>query len=99
MTSSCSPSPTPAAAPWSIAAATVASVSSRPAADACRTRVRDIHEMTSTGAESPIRVLLADPHALFRRGVRLVLDDERDIEVVGECADGLEAVDLIVELA
>jgi len=35
--------------------------------------------MTSTGAESPIRVLLADPHALFRRGVRLVLDDERDI--------------------
>jgi DNA-binding NarL/FixJ family response regulator len=54
--------------------------------------------MTSTGAESPIRVLLADPHALFRRGVRLVLDDERDIEVVGECADGLEAVDRIVEL-
>jgi len=54
--------------------------------------------MTSTGAEAPIRVLLADPHALFRRGVRLVLDDERDIEVVGECADGLEAVDLIVEL-
>jgi DNA-binding NarL/FixJ family response regulator len=54
--------------------------------------------MTSTGAESPIRVVLADPHALFRRGVRLVLDDERDIEVVGECADGLEAVDRIVEL-
>ncbi|MDQ1509709.1 MAG: hypothetical protein QOG50_1553 [Actinomycetota bacterium] len=54
--------------------------------------------MTATGAEWPIRVLLADPHALFRRGVRLVLDDESDIEVVGECADGLEAVDRIVEL-
>jgi two-component system NarL family response regulator len=55
--------------------------------------------MTSPGAESPIRVLLADPHALFRRGVRLVLDDEPDIEVIGECDDGLDAVDLIVELA
>ena len=48
--------------------------------------------------EPPIRVVLADPHALFRRGVRLVLEDEVDIEVVGECADGLEAVDCIVEL-
>jgi two-component system NarL family response regulator len=55
--------------------------------------------MTSSGAESPIRVLLADPHALFRRGVRLVLDDEPDIEVIGECDDGLDAVDRIVELA
>ena len=54
--------------------------------------------MTSPGAESPIRVLLADPHALFRRGVRLVLDDEADIEVIGECDDGLDAVDRIVEL-
>jgi two-component system NarL family response regulator len=50
------------------------------------------------GTDSPIRVLLADPHALFRRGVRLVLDDEPDIEVVAECGDGLEAVDRIVEL-
>jgi DNA-binding NarL/FixJ family response regulator len=46
----------------------------------------------------PIRVLLADPHALFRRGVRMVLDEEADIEVVAECADGLEAVDRISEL-
>jgi len=29
--------------------------------------------------DPPIRVLLADPHALFRRGVRLVLEDEADI--------------------
>ena len=43
-------------------------------------------------------MLLADPHALFRRGVRLVLEDEADIEVVGESADGLDAVDQIVEL-
>ena len=54
--------------------------------------------MTAVPAESPIRVLLADPHALFRRGVRLVLEDESDIEVVGESGDGLDAVDRIVEL-
>jgi DNA-binding NarL/FixJ family response regulator len=45
-----------------------------------------------------IRVLLADPHALFRRGVRLVLEDEADIEVVGETGDGLDAVERIVDL-
>ena len=38
------------------------------------------------------------PHALFRRGVRLVLEDEPDIEVVGEAGDGLDAVERIVEL-
>lgn len=54
--------------------------------------------MTAVPAESPIRVVLADPHALFRRGVRLVLEGEPDIEVVGEFDDGLDAVDRIVEL-
>jgi DNA-binding NarL/FixJ family response regulator len=54
--------------------------------------------VTALPAESPIRVLLADPHELFRRGVRLVLEDESDIEVVGESSDGLDAVDRIVEL-
>ena len=54
--------------------------------------------MTAVPTEPPIRVLLADPHALFRRGVRMVLDDEADIEVVAECGDGLDAVDRIVEL-
>jgi two-component system NarL family response regulator len=49
-------------------------------------------------AEPPIRVLLADPHALFRRGVRMVLDEQADIEVVAECADGIDAVDRISEL-
>ncbi|HTD51084.1 MAG TPA: response regulator transcription factor [Acidimicrobiia bacterium] len=54
--------------------------------------------MTAVSADPPIRVLLADPHALFRRGVRLVLEDEIDIEVVGEAGDGLDAVERIVEL-
>jgi DNA-binding NarL/FixJ family response regulator len=55
--------------------------------------------MTTVSNEPPIRVLLADPHALFRRGVRMVLDEEAGIEVVAECADGLDAVDRIAELA
>jgi DNA-binding NarL/FixJ family response regulator len=42
--------------------------------------------------------LLADPHALFRRGVRMVLDEQADIEVVAECSDGNDAVERITEL-
>jgi DNA-binding NarL/FixJ family response regulator len=41
---------------------------------------------------TPIRVLLADDQALVRGGLRLILDAEPDIEVVGEAADGSEAV-------
>lgn len=41
----------------------------------------------------PIRVLVVDDHALFRRGLQMVLEQEPDIEVVGEAADGGEAVE------
>ncbi|MFD8418010.1 response regulator [Streptomyces sp. NPDC059466] len=39
-----------------------------------------------------IRILLADDHALVRRGVRLILDREPDLEVVAEAGDGAEAI-------
>ena len=42
-----------------------------------------------------IRVVLADDQALLRAGFRALLDAEDDIEVVGEAADGREAVDLV----
>jgi DNA-binding NarL/FixJ family response regulator len=42
---------------------------------------------------SPIRILLADDHALVRRGVRLILDHEPDLTVVAEAADGVEAIE------
>lgn len=42
-----------------------------------------------------IRVLLADDHAVVRTGIRDFLQDEPDIEVVGEAADGLSAQRLI----
>ena len=40
------------------------------------------------------RILLADDHALVRRGVRLILDGEPDLTVVAEAGDGAEAVAL-----
>jgi DNA-binding NarL/FixJ family response regulator len=39
-----------------------------------------------------IRILLADDHALVRRGVRLILEQEPDLSVVAEAADGAEAI-------
>jgi NarL family two-component system response regulator LiaR len=39
-----------------------------------------------------IRVLIADDHAILRKGIRALLGTEPDIEVVGETADGLETV-------
>ncbi len=39
------------------------------------------------------RVLLADDHALVRRGVRLILDNEPDLTVVAEAGDGAEAIE------
>lgn len=46
-----------------------------------------------------IRVLLADDHELFRRGVRRLLEAEEDIEVVGEAESGEDTVRLVEELA
>lgn len=40
----------------------------------------------------PTRILLADDHALVRRGLRMILDAEPDLIVVAEAADGTEAV-------
>ena len=45
----------------------------------------------------PIRVLIVDDHALFRRGLEMVLDQEPDIDIVGEASDGAEAVAKAVE--
>jgi DNA-binding NarL/FixJ family response regulator len=44
-----------------------------------------------------IRVVIADDHALFRRGLEMVLGSEPDIKVVAEANDGRQAVDAAVE--
>ena len=45
------------------------------------------------------RVLLVDDHPLFREGVRALLSAEPDIEVVGEAADGKQAIELAGKLS
>ena len=49
-------------------------------------------------AADPIRVLVADDHPVFRRGMRAILGAERDTELVGEATDGEESVRLALEL-
>lgn len=49
------------------------------------------HSPTGSGTT---RILLADDHALVRRGVRLILDGEPDLQVVAEAGDGAEAVEM-----
>ncbi len=44
-----------------------------------------------------IRVIVADDHAVFRRGLEMVLESEPDIDVVAEAGDGKEATELAVE--
>lgn len=53
----------------------------------------------SEGNNPPIRVLLVDDHTVVRRGLRLAFDLEPDLEVVGEAANGKEAVELVPRLA
>jgi DNA-binding NarL/FixJ family response regulator len=59
----------------------------------------DEQELEGTDApapvsDEPIRVLIVDDHALFRRGLVMVLEQEKDIELVGEAGDGAEAVNI-----
>lgn len=45
----------------------------------------------------PIRILIADDHDVVRDGLRLILEAEDDFVVVGEAADGREAIELVRE--
>jgi DNA-binding NarL/FixJ family response regulator len=42
-----------------------------------------------------VRVLLVDDQALIRAGFRMILEAEEDLEVVGECGDGTQAIDSV----
>jgi two-component system NarL family response regulator len=57
---------------------------------------KDAHE-----GDEPVeklRVMVVDDHALFRRGLEMVLQQEPDIELVGEASDGREAVEKAEDL-
>jgi NarL family two-component system response regulator LiaR len=50
-------------------------------------------EESQQGSQATIRVLVVDDHTIVRKGTRALLAEVGDIEVVGEAADGREAVD------
>jgi len=49
--------------------------------------------VTKNGDGERLRVMVVDDHALFRRGLEMVLGNEPDLELVGEASDGQEAVE------
>ncbi|WP_150953179.1 response regulator [Microbacterium testaceum] len=44
---------------------------------------------------APVRIVLVDDQALFRAGIRMVIDSQSDLEVVGEASDGREGVEVV----
>lgn len=48
--------------------------------------------------EDTIKIILADDHEIVRKGIRLLLETEEDIEVVGEASNGEEAIEMIRQL-
>jgi DNA-binding NarL/FixJ family response regulator len=55
-----------------------------------------LNEPTKT--ERKIRCLLADDHVLVRQGIRRLLQDEKDVEIIGEAGDAAEALQCVMEL-
>ncbi|MCJ7500230.1 response regulator transcription factor, partial [bacterium] len=45
------------------------------------------------------KVLLVDDHSIVRKGLRLLMEAEEDIAVVGEAGDGQKAIDLVRKLS
>ena len=54
--------------------------------------------MKNNNEKTMIKVLLVDDHALLRKGMLLLLQEEKEIAVVGEASDGEEALTLVKEL-
>lgn len=48
--------------------------------------------------KKPIRILIADDHAVVRRGLRSLIQTEKDLLVIGEASDGIEAVESTLRL-
>ena len=59
---------------------------------------RAARESGGDASGDPIRVLVADDHALYRRGLEMVLNQEPGIEIIGEASDGAEAIRRAEEL-
>jgi DNA-binding NarL/FixJ family response regulator len=56
----------------------------------------DASPAPGSGPDHPVRVVVADDQAVIRTGLRMILDNEPDITVVAEAANGVEAVEAAV---
>src|SRR5829696_442050 len=55
-------------------------------------------DWTRQGALMPTRLLLVDDHQIVRKGLRAILEQQPNLEVVGEANTGLEAVEMAIRL-
>src|SRR5207245_2731890 len=46
----------------------------------------------------PVRVVLADDHPMIRRGLRLILEDSEEVDVIAEAGNGQELLDLVDQM-
>jgi len=47
--------------------------------------------------QNKIKIIIADDHPIFRGGLKQIIEDEKDIEIIGEAGDGEKALELILE--
>ena len=45
-----------------------------------------------------IKILIADDHTIFRQGLKMLLEQEDDMEVIGEAGNGMQTLDLVKKL-
>lgn len=54
--------------------------------------------MSAVMETSEVKLVLADDHALFREGLKRILNMEEDFHVIGECSNGIHAIELCNDL-
>jgi two-component system response regulator DegU len=56
------------------------------------------HMQQTVQTQQTVKIVLADDHQLLREGVKRIINMEKDLKVIGECGDGIRAVELCNEL-
>ncbi|ANE46704.1 chemotaxis protein CheY [Paenibacillus swuensis] len=51
------------------------------------------YRTTQNGDKEKVKIVIADDHQLFREGLKRILNMEDDLEVIGECGDGIQVIE------
>ena len=89
--------PLAAASTWKVAEGVVA-LPSAAQFPASRLKLNGLGRETMTTSSEPIRVMLVDDHPVVKVGLRGMPEDLKDLEIVGEASDGVEAVEMAERL-